>query len=50
MLLEIGQGQSESITGLLDSLFPNGTIEVLADLSSIERVISLSLSEIKVAR
>ncbi|MQY67051.1 MAG: peptide chain release factor N(5)-glutamine methyltransferase, partial [Dehalococcoidia bacterium] len=24
MLLEIGQGQSESITGLLDSLFPNG--------------------------
>ncbi len=50
MLLEIGQGQSESITGLLDSLFPDGAIEALADLSGIERVISLSLSEIKVAR
>ncbi|TES84082.1 MAG: peptide chain release factor N(5)-glutamine methyltransferase [Dehalococcoidia bacterium] len=50
MLLEIGQGQSEAITGLLDSLFPDGAIEILADLSGIERVISLSLSEIKVAR
>ena len=49
MLLEIGQGQSEAITGLLDSLFPDGAIEALADLSGIERVVSLNLSRAKVA-
>jgi release factor glutamine methyltransferase len=49
MLLEIGQGQSETITNLLASLFPDDTIKVLADLGGIERVISLSLSRVKVA-
>jgi release factor glutamine methyltransferase len=49
MLLEIGAGQAKAITSLLDSLFPDGAIEVLTDLSGIERVISLSLNEAKVA-
>jgi release factor glutamine methyltransferase len=49
MLLEIGQGQCETVTALLESLFPDGAIEVLTDLGGIERVISLSLSRIKVA-
>jgi release factor glutamine methyltransferase len=50
MLLEIGQGQSETISGLLHHLFPNGTTEVLPDLGGIERVVRLSLTEAKVAR
>jgi len=50
MLLEIGQGQSQTITSLLHRLFPDGATEVFRDLSGIERVVSLSLSEIKVAR
>lgn len=49
MLLEIGQGQSQTITSLLKSLFPDGAIEVLTDLGGIERVVSLSLSRAKVA-
>jgi release factor glutamine methyltransferase len=48
MLLEIGQGQSQAITALLESLFPDSEIEALADLSGIERVVSLSLSRAKV--
>lgn len=50
LLLEIGQGQGEAITSLLESLFPDGEIEVLPDLGGIERVVSLSLSEMKVAK
>jgi release factor glutamine methyltransferase len=49
MLLEVGQGQSRTITALLNILFPDGRIEVLADLSGIERVVSLSLSKARVA-
>lgn len=50
MLLEIGAGQGETITGLLKSLFPDGAVEVSRDFSGIERVISLSLSRAKVAK
>ncbi len=50
MLLEIGQGQSQTITTLLKSIFPNGAIEILTDLSGIERVVSLSLAREKVAK
>lgn len=50
LLLEIGQGQSGTITALLNSLFPNGVVEVFRDFSGIERVISLSLSRAKVAK
>jgi release factor glutamine methyltransferase len=52
LLLEMGQGQRAAITSLLESLFPDGEIEVTADLSGIERVLRLSLttSKDKVAR
>ena len=43
LLLEIGQGQRRAITTLLYDLFPHGKIEVMPDLSGIERVVSLSL-------
>jgi len=44
LLLEIGQGQAEKVTTFLRSLFPSGKIEVVPDLSGIDRVVSLSLS------
>jgi release factor glutamine methyltransferase len=52
LLLEMGQGQRAAITSLLESLFPDGEIEVMPDLSGIERVLHLSLtaSKDKVAR
>ena len=43
MLLEIGQGQGEAVTMLLRSLFPGAGIDVIPDLSGIDRVICLSL-------
>lgn len=49
MLLEIGAGQSQTITALLKCLFPDGAIEVFRDLGGIERVVSLSLVREKVA-
>jgi len=47
LLLEIGQWQGEAITSLLESLFPDGEIEVLPDLGGIERVVSFSLTASK---
>jgi len=44
LLLEIGQGQRRVVTTLLNALFPGGRIEVMPDLSGIDRVISLSLT------
>ena len=41
MLLEIGQGQRKAITTFLSSLFPDAEIEVMPDLNSIGRVVSL---------
>ena len=43
MLLEIGQGQAEAVTMLLRSLYHGARIEVLTDLSGIDRVVCLSL-------
>ena len=43
LLLEIGQGQRKAVTALLHHLFPEGKIEVMPDLSGIDRVVSLSL-------
>jgi len=43
LLLEIGQWQRKAVTALLHSLFPRGKIEVMPDLSGIDRVVSLSL-------
>ena len=43
LLLEIGQGQSKAVTSLLHHHLPKANIEVIPDLSGIERVVSLSL-------
>ena len=43
LLLEIGQWQRKAVTALLHSLFPRGKIEVMPDLSGIDRVVSFSL-------
>lgn len=45
LLLEIGQGQSEAVTTLLNSLFPAAKIDVKPDLSGIDRVISMVLPQ-----
>jgi release factor glutamine methyltransferase len=42
LLLEIGEGQRNAITALLHDLFPGGKMEVVPDLSGIDRVISFS--------
>ena len=43
LLLEIGQGQGETIAAVLRNLFPPAQIEITPDFSGIERVISLGL-------
>ncbi len=43
LLLEIGQGQSGAVTGLLASLFPSAKVAVTPDLGGIDRVVSLTL-------
>jgi len=42
LLLEIGQGQRRAVTAFLHTIFPHGEIEVVPDLSGIDRVIHLS--------
>ncbi len=44
LLLEIGRGQREAVTGLLRELFPAGKLEIDSDLAGIERVVSLCLT------
>jgi release factor glutamine methyltransferase len=44
LLLEIGQGQADAITGLLRGLFPTALLEVAPDLAGIARVVSLYLT------
>ncbi|MFC2020112.1 hypothetical protein ACFLU4_09275, partial [Chloroflexota bacterium] len=43
VLLEIGQGQGEAVSGLLGTLYPQATVALTPDLAGIERVVSLSL-------
>jgi len=45
LLLEIGQGQGETVTALLRRLFPSAQIEVTPDFSSTERVVSMCLTQ-----
>jgi release factor glutamine methyltransferase len=45
LLLEIGQGQREAVTTLLNNLFPTAGIEVTPDLSGIDRVVSMVLPQ-----
>ncbi len=42
LLLEIGQGQATAVTTCLSHLFPSAEIEVVPDLSGIDRVVSLT--------
>lgn len=44
LLLEIGQGQAEDVTELLQISLPSATIELESDLAGIERVVSLRLT------
>ena len=44
LLLEIGQGQVRAVTTFLSRLFPWVKIEVVPDLSGIDRVVSLTFS------
>ena len=41
LLLEVGQGQAQAVTTLLRGLFPSFVIEVIPDLSGIDRVVKL---------
>jgi release factor glutamine methyltransferase len=43
LLLEIGQGQGGTATSLIKSYFPQGSIELIPDLSGIERVVKVEL-------
>ena len=47
LLLEIGQGQATAVTALLSRLFPLAEIEVIPDLSGIERVVRATLTAVR---
>ena len=42
LLLEIGVGQAKAVTAMLKGQFPQGKIEIVPDLSGIERVVKLT--------
>ncbi len=42
-LLEIGQGQGEMVTSLVNDCFPQASIGLISDLSGIERVVKVGL-------
>jgi release factor glutamine methyltransferase len=43
VLLEIGQGQAETVTGILRNIFPSARIEVMPDLAGVGRVVKISV-------
>ena len=43
LLLEIGQGQGEMVTSLVNDYFPQASIELVSDLGGVERVVKASL-------
>ena len=43
LLMEVGQGQKAAVTALLARLYPPARIEVIPDLSGIDRMVSLVL-------
>lgn len=45
ILLEIGQGQSQTASRQLKGIYPYGKVEIFRDLAGIERVVSLSLPQ-----
>jgi release factor glutamine methyltransferase len=44
ILMEIGWGQAEAVTALLQEIYPSSRIEVDCDLAGIQRTVSLSLT------
>ena len=44
LLLEMGIGQSRAVASLLHDLFPAAGVEIIPDLSGIDRVVGLTLS------
>jgi len=42
-LLEIGQGQGETVASLINSYFPQASIELISDLGGIDRVVKVIL-------
>ena len=42
-LLEIGQGQGEMVTSLVNDYFPQASIELISDLGGVERVVKVGL-------
>jgi release factor glutamine methyltransferase len=44
LLMEIGMGQAEAVTGYLHKAFPGGAVEIFKDLAGIERVAGLRLT------
>jgi release factor glutamine methyltransferase len=43
LLLELGMGQSQTVSAILKDLYPAAAIEILSDLAGIERVVCLRL-------
>jgi len=43
LLLEIGQGQGEVVTSLVNDYFPQASVELISDLGGIERVVKVGL-------
>jgi len=43
VLMEIGQGQAETVTSLVSEYFPRAGIELIPDLGGIERVAKVGL-------
>jgi len=43
LLLELGQGQGETVTSLANDYFPQASIELISDLGGIERVVKVGL-------
>ena len=47
LFTEIGQGQAPAVTTFLRNLFPSAKIELVSDLSGIDRVVSLAPSTVQ---
>jgi release factor glutamine methyltransferase len=45
LLLEIGLGQSDAITSLVNHFFPTASVEVIPDLADIDRVVCMKLPD-----
>jgi release factor glutamine methyltransferase len=43
LLLEIGYGQKEPITSLINGHFPQGNVAIIPDLAGIERIARITL-------